>query len=282
MPFQSTKVYFRSTKSALSKYKSLHPECKSILSTYKSTLSNYKSILSKYNVEIQKYTSKVQKCPSKVQKYTFEIQKYTLEVQKYTFKVQSNFRNLGNRISGIRNLLNTFGSRNPVPRSRKHWITYPNLGTLEPVPGTSSPTSSRNGSRNRFPEPVPGTSSPGTHPNFGTGSWNLEPWNLSKPWNLGTGSWNLEPNRFPERFPELSRNPPGTFPEPVFSRNRPSSPSTHRNLYWAETPIAKAVGEKKSVLLFDILYVKDILFFSIVQYFMMIADRRATPGQRPR
>ena len=51
----------------------------------------------------------------KVQKYTFKVKKYTSRVQMYTFKVQSNFRNLGNRISGIRNLLNTFGSRNPVP-----------------------------------------------------------------------------------------------------------------------------------------------------------------------
>ena len=159
-----------------------------------------------------------------------QITKVYFQSTTVDFRSTKVYLNLGNRISGIRNLLNTFGSRNPVPTSRNHWNpfleprnlgVYPNLGTH----------------RNRFPEPR----------NLGTGSWNLEPWNLSKPWNLGTsspgtypnlgtGSWNLEPNRFPERFPELSRNPPGTFPEPVFSRNRPSSPSTHRNLYCAETP----------------------------------------------
>ena len=151
----------------------------------------------------------------------------TSRVQKYTFKVQSNFRNLRNRISGIRNLPNTFGSRNPVPRSRnpgswnlgthrnrfserfpepvffpgtaparpehtetilckkpRNLGTYPNLGTLEPVPGTSSPGTYPNlrTHRNRFLEPR------ALEPILTS-----EPWNLSKPRNLGTGSWNLEP-----------------------------------------------------------------------------------------
>ena len=206
-----------------------------ILSIYTSILSKYKSTLS---IQVQKYTCKVQKCPFKVQKYAFEVQKYTFklqkytfkvqkcpfkvqkyafEVQKYTFKLQSNFRNLGNRISGIRNLLNTFGSRNPVPRTSS-------VQTSRTEPNPSVPIEHRNfqnatfWTRNletakpvgthRSPDPVPRTASP-------------EPQNLSP----GTGSRN-----------------------PVPSRNRPSSPRTHRNLWlWCKDPIAFCCWGKRFV-----------------------------------
>ena len=132
--FQSTKIYFQSTQGPFQRTKQVY--C-----TFE---------VQKYTFKGQKYTFKVQKCPFKGQN------KYTFEVQKYTFKVQSNFRNLGNRISGVRNLLNTFGSRNQVPRTGSVQTsgTEPNLSEPiewfpEPAPGTSS--------RNQLPEPVPGT-----------------------------------------------------------------------------------------------------------------------------
>ena len=187
-----------------------------MLSIYTSILSKYKSTLS---IQVQKYTCKVQKCPFKVQKYAFEVQKYTFklqkytfkvqkcpfkvqkyafEVQKYTFKLQSNFRNLGNRISGIRNLLNTFGSRNPVPRTSS-------VQTSRTEPNPSVPIEHRNfqnatfWTRNletakpvrthRSPDPVPRTASPEPQP--------------------------VTRNRFPE---------PGSFPEPPqLAKNTPKS-----------------------------------------------------------
>ena len=149
------------------------------------------------------------------------------------------------------------------------WNLYLNLGTLEPVPGTSSP---------------------GTYPNLGT----LEPIQTSEPWNrflepralepILTSEWNrfLEPravepiltskpwNRFLEpralepiltsepwnlqtlepvpgtSSPILSkpRNPsepvpgtvPGTFPEPVFFPEPPQLAQNTPKPYCAETP----------------------------------------------
>ena len=237
-------------------------KCKSILSKYKSIVSNYKKVYFQSttvyfrstkvyfrSTKVHFQSTKVYIPSAKVYfqstKVHFQITKVYFQSTTVDFRSTKVYLNLGNRISGIRNLLNTFGSRNPVPTSRNHWNpfleprnpgvypnlgthrnrflerfpecgfwnlgtlepvpgpsspgTYPNLGTLEPVPGTSSPTSSRNGSRNRFLEPpaleliltlkpVPGTSSP-------------------------TGSRNGSRN-FPGTLPELSRNPffPGTAP----------------------------------------------------------------------
>ena len=199
--FQRTTVYFRSTKYTFKVYKSALSKYKSILSKYKSIHPECKSILSKYKVTFGTFG--------------------TESPESGTFSC------------------NTFGSQNPsepVPsKPREQNLTQSIEWFPESVPGPWNPGTYPNlgTHRNRFPEPlepVPGTS---------------EPWSLSKPrnplepvpgtselWNLGTR--NLGPK--PRNPSELSRNPPGTFPEPVFSRNRPSSPSTHRNIYWAETP----------------------------------------------
>ena len=84
--------------------------------------------------------------------------KHCGKVQMYIFKVQSNFWNLGNRISGTRNLLNTSGSQNPVPRAGSVQTsgTEPNPSELierrnlrtEPEPWNRKTCHS---------EPVPGT-----------------------------------------------------------------------------------------------------------------------------
>ena len=169
--------------------------------------------MQKYTFEVQKYTFKLQKLKYSfnLQQYTFEVQKkstlskyksITSRAQKYTFEVQSNFRHLGNRISGIRNLLNTFGSRNPVPRSRNHWNRF-----LEP----RNPWSL---SKPRNPlEPVPGTLEPW---NLGT----LEPIQTSEP--IGTGSRNG------------SRNLPGTR---FFPGTAPARPE-HTETILCRDPIA--------------------------------------------
>ena len=209
---------------------------------YTFKLQKYTFKVQQYTVEIQKYTSKVQKCPFKVQKYTFEV-------QKYTFKVQSNFRNLGNRISWIRNLLNTFGSRNPVPRSRNHWNRFlePRNPGVYPVPGTIGTGSwnlqpwnlsqPRNLEPITYPnlgtlEPVPGTSSPGTHPNLGT----LQPIQTSEPWNLSKPRNPSEP---------VPGTVPGTFPEPVFSPEPPQLAQHTPKSILCRDPIAFCCCGKK-------------------------------------
>ena len=102
-----------------SKYKLILSIYKSELSKYKSIVSKNKSIVSKYKVNFQKTKAYFQSTQLYFQstKVDFQFTKYTFKVQKCPFKVKSNFRNLGNGISGTRNLLNTSGFRNLVPRA---------------------------------------------------------------------------------------------------------------------------------------------------------------------
>ena len=93
--------------------------------TFKVHKQKYTFKVQKQTFKVQKYTFKVQKYTFEVHQYTFNVQRYSFKVQEYTFKVQkrsfkeqNSFRNLGNGISGTRNLLNTSGSRNRVPGTR--------------------------------------------------------------------------------------------------------------------------------------------------------------------
>ena len=192
--WQSTKVYFQTTKldfqftKAYIFSKSTHVNFQSTKTYFQSTQVHFQS--TRLYFKVQNQTFKVQKQTFKVQKYTFKVQGYTFNVQKRSFKVQSNFRNLGNGISGTRNLQNPSGSRNPVPRTGYVQTSEQNLtrrnppntetfetsGTQPSEPGTLAicprlepgfpePVSG-NGTRNlgtaetcRFAEPVHGTSS---------------------------------------------------------------------------------------------------------------------------
>ena len=136
---------------------------------------------------------------SVLSKYKSSLSIYKVYFQR-TIEVQSNFRNLGN-------LLNTFGSRNPVPRT----------GSVQTEPNPSEPSNTetfeplghatfwaRNlGVRN----PVSWTAKPvGTHRN--PEQVPPEPGNLSR----RTGSQNQftgfpEPGSFPEP-PQLAQNTP--------------------------------------------------------------------------
>ena len=134
--FQRTKIYFQNKKVYFqTRYKSINSKYKSTLSKYKSILSKYKSILSKYKSIPLRYKSILPEHKNILSKYTtilsmvyFQLTKYAIiafKVQKCPFKVESNFRNRGNGIVGTRNLLNTSGFRNPVPRTSSVQGTEP-------------------------------------------------------------------------------------------------------------------------------------------------------------
>ena len=78
-------------------------------------LSKYKKILSKYSTPVYFQSTK---CYFQSTQVHFQNTRVYFHSTKIYFReVQSNSRNLGNAISGTRNLLNTLGSRNPVPRT---------------------------------------------------------------------------------------------------------------------------------------------------------------------
>ena len=135
---------------------------------------------------MQKHTFKVQKHTFNLQNVFFKVQKYTLKVQKCSFKVQRNVWNLGNGISGTRNL-NMSGSQNqfrPKPREQNLSCRNPsNSETFE-----TSGTQPSSGPEPGFPELVPG-------------NWTR---------NLGTTKYLSEPietRTRPER-PQLAQNTP--------------------------------------------------------------------------
>ena len=97
--------------------------------------------------------------------------------------------------------------------------TYPNLGTLEPVPGTSSP---------------------GTYPNLGTLEPILtsEPWNPSKPRNLGTypNLGTLEPIQTSEPIGTGSRNRSRNLPGTRFIHGTAPARPAHTEIYIVQRP----------------------------------------------
>ena len=185
--FQSTKVYFQSKRW---KYKSILSKYNSILSKYKSILSKYKSILSKYEVTFGTLGTESPESgtfliplvpgtrfpdPGTIGTGSWNLGTYPrvypnlgthLEPVPGTLERRSpgTYPNLGTRSWNLEP--NQFPERfrflePPAleliltlngflePRALG---TYPNLGILEPVPGTSSLTGSRYGSRNFPPE----------------------------------------------------------------------------------------------------------------------------------
>ena len=161
--------------------------------------SKYKTILSIYKSILSKYKSTPSKYKSIRSKYKSILSMYTFQEQKHTFRVQE------------------FTSNHKTILS-KYRVTFGTLGTESPEPGTFLiPRTS--GSRNLVPrtgcvqtsgtEPKP--SEPIEHRNFR---------------NLFHATFWTRNNANPEPVP-------GTR---VPSRNRPSSPRTHRNLYCAKTP----------------------------------------------
>ena len=218
-------------------------------------MAKYKSIFAKYN----KYTFNVQKCTLKVQKYTFKVQKQTFKVRKYIVKVQNHtfkvyfqrtrvhfqitrryFQRRKVYLQSTTSILSTY--KKHTFKVQKYtfkvqeytfevhsncWKPWPGTFLIPRVPGT------------RFPETVP--SKPREQNLTPRNPSNTETFKTSftqpsEP-ELGTAK-PVGTHRNPDPVPRTgSRNQfPEPVPDPVPSRNRPSAPRTHRNLYCATTP----------------------------------------------
>ena len=216
----------------------------------------------KHTFKVQKYTFNVQECTFKLQKDSFNVQKHTFKVQKHTFKAQKHtfnvekytckvqqvyFQLTKNTLSSTRvyfrstewlsetlarNLLNTSGSWNPVPRNGS-------VKTSGTEPNPSEPMKHRN-LRNlgHATEPEPWnrkTCRNPSKPGPSSQNWFPEPENLSP-----------MQNRFPEPVPGTSSQnqfqEPGSFPEPPqLAQNTPKS-------ILCKDPIAFCCLGKKNVL----------------------------------
>ena len=156
--FQCAKIWFESRKVYPQSAK-MHFQPQNYTSKYISKRSPYKSIIWKY----KRIRSWYKNIPSKY--------KGILSKNKCSFKLSTNFRNLGNEISGTRNFLSTSRSGNPVPRTGSVQTSGTDPSLSEPIEhhncrnyghATFRTRTFASGPEPGLPEPVQNPSVPGT------------------------------------------------------------------------------------------------------------------------